>query len=1092
VNDDKVELLRGLSPEQRAMALDTLKRGALEAQQATLVRPLEHGSAIPLSLAQQRLWLLERLQPGGRAYNELSALRVDGPLDVAVLERSLSEIVRRHAPLRTTFPVVDGKPVQAIAPARPLTIPVTDLRRVPAAEREAEVERLIGEESGRPLELDRGPLLRVSLLRLEDEHHVLLVAAHHIILDGWSMGIFRRELSQLYRAYLTGRPSPLAPLPVQYADFAVWERARLKDEDLETQLRYWTRQLAGTPPVLQLHVVKPRPAQETFRGGRLYFALGDELSNALKALGKQVGVTLFATLLGGFQILLARYSGQTDVPVGTVVAKRDRAEIENLIGFFVNTLVMRGDLSGDPTVAELLKRVSRVALEAYEAQDVPFEQVVEALQPKRAPGYHPLFQALFSLHKTAGGAADDAALALTPIPLTEVTAKFDLILTVEETAAGLEAYWEYNRDLFERETVERMSDHLRTLLRGMAARPDARVAELPLLAGAERRRLLGEWSVDGAPLAPDARRIHQVFEGQAARTPAAPAVVCGDDEMAYGELNRRANVLARRLRALGVRAGGLVALYVPRSLDTVVGMLAVLKAGGAYVPLDPAYPAERLAEIVADARPAVLLTTEELRGALPSGEAPVVCLDAALADDDPAAGENPAFAVGHDDLAYVIYTSGSSGRPKGVMITHGNLMHSTAARWSFYDDPVDAFLLLSSFAFDSSVAGTYWTLTQGGTLVVVPDPVLVDVPALRALIAARRVTHLLAIPSLYAALLDGARPGELDVLRVAIVAGETCRATTVEAHQRALPHAALFNEYGPTEATVWSTVYRCDGAPRDPVPIGRPSPGTRVFILDARLEPVPVGLPGELHVGGPAVARGYLNRPDLTREKFVTVALDDVPLRLYKTGDVARYRADGQIVLVGRTDQQVKVRGFRVELGEIESALAQIPGVREAVAAVRESAAGDRRLVAYAECAEPGAVNARELQRLLAGKLPAHAVPADLEVLEALPRLPNGKVDRANLPEPGASRSAAEPVGEEWSELERALAEVWKSTLNIDTVGRSDNFFEVGGDSLTIIRVYNRVREFTGGDVLITDLFKYPTIEGLADFIGSGSETGSI
>ncbi len=1084
MSEEQVGLLRDLSPEKRALVLKALREGAMETQRAPIGRRDVQDGPIPLSLSQHRLWLADQLRPGSRAYNELSAVRLSGPLDVGVLERVFTEIVRRHEALRTTFPTTDGESVQVIAPARPMKLLVHDLSTLGESEQDAEIQRLADEETGHTFDLSRGPLLRLALLRLSEQQHVLFVSAHHIVLDGWSIGVFRREMTELYRAFRAGQPSPLPELPVQYADFAIWQRQQLREEDRERQLRYWTVQLKDLPPLLQLPTANPRPEIQTFRGARQHFELGAELTEGLKALSQRESVTLFMTLLGAFQILLHRLCNQTDVPVGTVVANRSQAQIEALIGFFVNTLVMRGDLDGNPSVRELLRRVSRVAVEAYEHQELPFEYVVEALQPERSLSYHPLFQAFFDVQNTPRPVVDRAHLTLVPMQVDSAPARFDLNLSMEDTSRGLQGYWQYSTDLFEPDTISRMTGHLQTLLEGMVANPDQHVAMLPLLTSEERRQVLVEWNQTNADV-PQGTCIHHLIEAQAARTPDAVAVAHGGRCLTYRALDRNANQLAGRLRVSGVRTGAPVGVCMPRSAEAVVALLGVLKAGGAYVPLDPDWPRERLAEILADADPAALVTQGHLASAVPAGGTPVIFLDAATEECDDGPGD-PGVPVSPDDLAYVIYTSGSTGTPKGVLASHRNLVHSTAARWIYYREPVTSFLLVSPFAVDSSVAGIFWTLTQGGSLVVPSDEVLLDIAGLCELIHAQRVSHLLSIPALYAAILEEAQSRQLASLQAVILAGEPCPARIVTEHRRRLGQAAIFNEYGPTEATVWSTVYRCDLLPpRTPVPIGRPIANTQVYLLDDNGQPVPVGVPAELHIGGAGVARGYLNRPELTAEKFVSAGFPEASgTRLYRTGDLARFLPDGNIELLGRSDQQVKIRGFRIELGEIETVLSQFWAAREAVVTVREDEEGNKRVVGYLSSNTAVPFSMDELRGFLSERLPAHAVPSELEVLESLPRLRNGKVDRASLPVPGTPRTgvAAAP-GDEWTDLERAIAEIWKATLNKEAVGRDDNFFKIGGDSLSIVRVYNRVRDITETQLAITDLFKHPTVSSLARFI---------
>lgn len=1086
-NDDRLTRINNLPPDKRALVLQALQEGSLERERPRVVRRSSEDGAVRLSYAQQTLWLLDQLYPGSRVYNEFVAIKISGTLDFLALEQSLNEIVCRHEVLRTIFSSTEGEPVQVIVPFQPATLPIVDLRDMPEAERDAQVKQLANQETNHSFDVAHGPLWQVNLLRLADDENLLLVSAHHIILDAWSVGIFRRELLELYKAFSAEQPSPLSELPVQYADFAFWQRQHCRKDDLEPDLQYWTQQLSNLPSLLQLPFAKSRPGNRTFYAAREHFGLGSRLTQDLTVLCRHENITLFMALLGGFQILLYRYSNQPDLPVGTAVANRNRTEIEDLIGFFVNTVVLRGDLSGDPTVRELLQRVRRTAVAAHEHSGLPFGFVVEALQPERSPSYSPLFQVVFNLQNTPRHTVEVPGLNFSTVELGSVTSQYDLILSMEETPEGLRGYWQYSTDLFEPDTIRRMSGHLQVILQAMVDDLEQSVATLPILTPSESLEMLVDWNRTAAPV-PQDKCIHHLFEAQVIRTPDAVAAVCADQTISYRELNCRANQLARRLQSVGVVPGARVGICMERSITMVVAILGVLKAGGAYVPLDPSCPRTRLTTMLSDVEVAATVTQQKLVAALPSSSAHVICLDY---EADGGETENPDVLVAPDNLAYVIFTSGSTGNPKGVPVTHANLVHSTIARVRYYQEPVTVFLLLSPFSVDSSVAGIFWALTQGGTLVVPPSQCAVDMSELCRLVSLHRVSHLLGIPSLYSAILQEAQEGELASLRTVVVAGEPCPARLVEDHRRQLPETSLFNEYGPTEGTVWSTVYRC--GPQEPgalVPIGRPIANTEIYLLDRHLEPVPVGVPGELHIGGDGVVNGYLNRPEATAASFISTALTG--RRLYKTGDIARYRADGNLELLGRADQQVKVRGFRVELGELEAVLLQHPGIREAAVTVREAGEG-QHLVAYVTLHPTSAVlSLEEIARFVDEKLPSYARPSAIEILENLPRLPNGKIDRASLPAQPSHPAATPRPREDWTEMERAVAEIWKTTLQIESVARDDNFFMIGGDSLSVIRVYNRLRATTGARLAITDLFKHPTISSLAQLIGSDSVVGEI
>lgn len=1089
MNEDNLELIKDLSPEKRALVLKALKQEAVQSQKPPINRRRTHDEPIPLSLSQHRLWLLDQLRPANYAYNEFAAFRLVGVLEAAALEQSVNEIVRRHEALRTTFATVDGDPVQVIAPTLAIELVVVELSELsglPEAEQKAELQRVADNEARKPFDLACGPLLRMVLLRFGKQQSVLLITAHHIVVDGWSIGIFNHELADLYRVFCGGQPSPLPELPIQYADFAIWQRRWLQEENLDAQLDYWTRQLSDLPPLLHLPVAGPRPETESFRGGRQYFALDAHLSKELRVLSRRENVTLFMTLLAGFQTLLHRYTNRTDIPVGTPVANRNQAEIEYLIGFFVNTLVLRGDVDGNPSFRELLTRVRGVALAAYENQELPFEQLVVALRPERSLSYNPLFQVEFGLQNTPERTVQLPGLTLTPMEMASVTAKYDLTLSMEETSDGLQGLWEYNSDLFEPATISRMTGHFQTLLQAIVDNPGRAVAEVPLLSAGEQRQLLVEWNRTRIDYPYD-KCIHELFEAQVARTPDAIALACADQRLSYRELDRRANQVAHHLQRLGVSAEVPVGVYIQRSLEMVTALLGVLKAGGGYVPLDPSYPEQRLAYMLEDANVTVLLTQEQLASHLPANGARVICLDSDWKDIAQNNNQDSVVSrVTPDNLAYVIYTSGSTGKPKGVLVSHQNLAHSTTARWHYYSQPVTSYLLLSSFAFDSSVVGIYWTLTRGGTLVLPASDSLADMAELCWLIASHGVSHLLSIPSVYALILQEGRSEPLASLKTVIIAGEACPTRVIEQHHRLLENTDIFNEYGPTEATVWSSVYRSDSNRLEgQVPIGRPIANTQLYVLDASLQPVPIGVPGELHIGGAGVARGYLDHPEVTAERFIGDPFSVEPAaRLYKTGDLARHGPDGTIEFLGRTDNQVKIRGFRIELGEIEAALLRYPRVRETVTTVREDEEANRRLVSYLTVAGSEPFSISELRDFMLKQLPGAAVPTEFILLDELPRLPNGKVDRRSLPAPeDLYDEKEEALLADWSGLEQSIAGIWQETLSIEAVDLDARFLEIGGDSISIIRVFNRLRDITDKSISITDMFKYQTIRSLAEFL---------
>ncbi|HEX7239395.1 MAG TPA: amino acid adenylation domain-containing protein, partial [Longimicrobiaceae bacterium] len=1041
---------------------------------------------MPLSFAQQRLWLVDRLEPGSAAYNMPFALRLRGPLDVAAMRGSLDELVRRHEALRTTFAELDGTPVQVVHPPVPTPLPALDLRALPEEVRERVARRLAGVEALRPFDLSRGPLLRCMLLRLDGEDHALCFTLHHVVGDGWSIGVLVREISRLYTAFSRGLPSPLPELPIQYADYAVWQRRHVSGKRLEEQLEYWKGRLAGAPALLELPVDRPRPPYEDPAGAVHAFTLGAEETAALHALARREGTTLFATLTAGLQLLLGRYSGQDDVLVGSPIANRTRVELEGLIGFFANTLVLRADLSGDPTVGELLGRVGQGVLEAQSNQDVPFERLVEELQPERSLSHSPFFQTLLALQNMAVGSLELGDLDAQPLDSGVRTLAFDQSWSMEEHGDSLACSITYRPALWDAETIARMAGHLRAVLAGMAAEPEGRISGLELLDGAERVQVLHSWNATEAEY-PVEGGLAALFDAQAARTPDAAAAVFLDRSLSYAELEREANRLAHHLLALGVGPDVRVGVCVERSLEMVVGVLAVLKAGAAYVPLDPVYPAGRLEYMLADSGCRVLLTQERLLGRLPAHGAETVCLDRPL-DGGTGAGA-PRVGVLPENLAYVVYTSGSTGRPKGVAMTQRPLQNLIAwqlREWS--GRPAARVLQYASVSFDVSFQEMFSTWASGGTLVVVPEETRADLAALARLVERERIERVflpfVALQHLAeAAREEGVVPG---ALREVVTAGEQLRVTgAIREWLAAIPGCELVNQYGPSETHVVSSLKLAGEPGKWPgLPsIGAPVANTRLYVLEPSLGPAPLGVPGELYLGGDGVARGYLGRPELTAERFVPDPFSGgAGARLYRTGDRARWRASGEVEFLGRVDQQVKVRGFRIEPGEVEAALEEHPRVREALVYVREDSPGSRRLVGYVVAAEGGeAPSEAELRAFLAGALPEYMVPSAFVVLERLPLTPSGKIDRRALPAPERPESAISVAPRTPSE--EVLAGIWAEGVGGERVGVEESFFELGGHSLLATKVVSRVRQAFGVEVPLRTLFEAPTVAGLAERI---------
>ena len=1066
--------LRTELAERKAEILKFLLKANLGSHSTLeLIPSVPRDGDLSLSFAQQRLWFLDQLEPSNPFYNIPAAVRLTGPFNVAVLEQSLNEIVRRHETLRTTFEIVNGAPTQAIAPTLTVPLPIVDLQGVPEEKQSAKVLRLVNEEAQHPFDLSEGPLLRVTLLRLGAEEHVLLVTMHHIVSDGWSMGIFIREFAILYEAFSMGAPSPLPEQPVQYADFAHWQRQWLTGEVLETQINYWKEQLAGAPPVLELPTDCPRPPVQTYRGTHYSFVLPKTLTEKLNGLSQREGGTLFMTLLATFVTLLSRYSNQEDIVVGSPIANRNRREIESLIGFFVNTLVLRTNLKGNPSFLELLQRVQQVALDAYAHQDLPFEQLVDALQPERNLSHSPLFQVMFILQNAPMEKLELPGLTLTPLEMESITAKFDLTLSMEETDRGLRGTLEYNSDLFDRTTMTKMAKHFQTLLEAIVANPQQRISELPLLSEAERHQLLVEWN-DTQAKYPQDQCIHQLFEAQVERLPDAMAVVFEDQELTYRKLNARANQLAHYLQARGVGPEVLVGICVERSLEMVVGLLGILKVGGAYVPLDPHYPQERLSYMLADSGIEVLLTQRDLLKSLPSHTAQVVCLDRDWEAIEQLSQENLDVGVCSENLAYAIYTSGSTGKPKGVLVAHQGLLNLVF--WhqvTFAITSSDRATQLAGTAFDASAWELWPYLSAGASIHLLKTETTVQPQVLQDWLISQKITVTFVPTPLLESLLSLEWPSSM-ALRIVLTGGD-------KLHQypsTSLPFRVI-NNYGPTENTVVTTSGLIVATePTNLLPsIGRPIANTQIYILDKHLQPVPIGVAGELYIGGDGLARGYLNRPELTQEKFIPNPFMNSE-RLYKTGDLARYLPDGNIQFLGRLDHQVKIRGFRIELGEIEAVLTAHPEVREAVAIACEDQAGNKRLVAYVVSNQEQPTTS-ELRNFLKQKLPDYMVPSAFVLLDILALTPNGKVDRRVLPAPDRVRDSEVGFVAPRTPAEEILAAIWTEVLGLEQVGIHDKFFELGGDSILSIQVIARANQ-SGLGLTPKQLFQHQTIAELA------------
>jgi amino acid adenylation domain-containing protein len=1064
-----------LSEPKRAL-VERYLRGEMTFRSAGQAIPLRSpDEPIPLSYEQEQVWLHAQMAPDLPLYNEPVTIHQTGPLDVAVLERSFNEILRRHEAWRTCFTVVDGQPRQVVQPNLTISLPVADLRGLPREEREAEAVRLATEDARASLDLARVPLFRARVVRLDDEEHRLYLTLSHIISDGVALyRVFLPELAALYKAFAAGNSSPLPELAVQYPDYACWQRRCARRETLTEDIAYWRERLGGEIPALYLPADRVRTGPRTFRGSMYPFSLSGSVTRALRLFSQAEGMSTFHVLFASFAALLHRYSGEAVIPVGSVTAVRDHPETQSLLGYFLRTVVLVAHLSGDPSFRELAKRARNTALEALEHDNLPFEHVVHELGTRRDPGHNPLFQAMFSLEPPLPEL--DASWRLTHTDVDTGATKYDLYLELDERSDEILARFHYSTELFDPATVVRMAAHWKALLEGALADPGQCLSELPLLSPAERRQLLAEWNDTGRPY-PQAC-IHELFEAQVERSPDAVAVVCGDSRLTYRELNERANRLAWRLRKLGVGPEVLVGLCVERSLEMVVGLLAILKAGGAYVPLDPALPQERLAFMLSDAKPRVLLIQQRLQPNMPwAGN--VVPLDADWEGMAEESRDNPGECSAPGNLAYVIYTSGSTGQPKGVQVEHRSVVNLLC---SMQRDPGlsggDVLVAVTTLSFDIAGLEIYLPLITGARLVVATSPVAGDGTLLLALLRQSAATVMQATPATWRLLLEAGWEGSGD-LKV-LCGGEALPpALSAELTRRS---RSVWNLYGPTETTIWSSVCRVDGRETGTVPIGRPIANTQIYILDPHLNPVPTGVWGEIYIGGHGVARGYLNQPATTAERFIPDPFGErAGAGLYKSGDLARYLVDGNIEYLGRLDYQVKIRGFRIELGEIEAVLRRHPAVRDAVVLARGEEGGDKRLIAYLLPAQEPAATIGDVRGFLSERLPSYMVPAHLVMLDTLPLTPNGKIDRRKMPAPeDASREQDGAYLEPKSPLEAQLAQIWEELLGVRPVGTRDNFFDLGGDSLLAVRMLHAIEREVGRRLPLSTLFAGATIEHLA------------
>jgi amino acid adenylation domain-containing protein len=1068
-----------------------LKQAKATSKSAELViSPMSRDNKIPLSFAQQRLWFLHQLSPDSQSYNMLDALRLKGSLDIIALENSLSELVRRHEILRTTFPTVDGEGIQHIAEATPLTLPIDDLQGLSATEQMAQIQQKVQSLAAESFDLVSQPPVQFTLVKLSQTEHVLLLKMHHIIYDGWSLNIFFGELSQLYAAFSDGLASPLPELSIQYADFALWQRQWLTGEVLERQLNYWQEQLAGVSPVLELPTDKPRPPVQTFRGAAECFQLDRKLTQRLKQLSQESGTTLFMTLLAAFFVIISRYSRQSDVVVGSPIANRNHKSVEPLIGFFANTLALRGDVSNNPSFKDFLSQVRQTTLSAYAHQDLPFEMLVEKLQLERDLSRNPLVQVMFSLQNASQSEGNLSGLKMESLPIAvDIQARFDLEVIIWEIPDGLEGVWSYSSNLFDAATITRIGQHFETVLEVIVANPEVRVAEIPLLSPAERDQLLVEWNNTQTDY-PQDQCIHQLFEEIVEQTPNTVAVVYENQTLTYCELNHRANQLAHYLQSLGVVPDTLVGICLERSIDMIVGMLGILKAGGAYVPLDPDYPSERLSYMLEDSQVSLLLTQEKFVETLQAtsfSQHPerIICLDRDWQTINQGNQDNLNNITHSDNLAYVIYTSGSTGQPKGVKVVHRGVNRLLFGVNYAHLDQTQRFLQMASISFDASTLEIWGALLHGARCVIFSEHIP-TAKNIQAEIHKQGITILWLTAALFNSIIDS-DPQALSGIQQLLIGGEALSVTHVQKALEALPSTTIINGYGPTESTTFTCCYPL---PRqlektiESIPIGRPISNTQIYILDQYLKPVPLGVPGELHIGGDGLAQGYLNRPELTQEKFIPNPFNNS--KLYKTGDKARYLPDGNIEFLGRIDNQIKIRGFRIELGEIEAVLSQHEQVQASCVIVREDTPGDKRLVAYIVPQPEVTLTASNLRQFLTNKLPKYMIPNAFVLLESLPLTANGKVDRRAL-KPPSNSSELDTFIEARNQLELQLIQIWSKVLKVNKIGVQDNFFELGGHSLLASYLMTQIKQQFDKEIPLVTFFQNPTIEQLATIIQTDS-----
>lgn len=1095
---DVTTLMSNLSPEKRALLEKRLMEKRAAAAKQQLIPHRATNGPCPLSFAQELMWLLDHLIDTS-AYHVPRALHMKGPLNVEALEYALNKIVERHEVLRTTYQEVDGHPMQFVSPSAKVNLNIIDLSKMPASEREAEAQRVLVEEGKAKFDFVHDLMLRTILMKMDENEHILLLVSHHIASDGQSKAVLFRELKTFYLAACEGKTVELPPLPIQYSDYAVWQRDWMAGDVLNQHLTFWKDTLAGAPMLLELPTDNPRPPAQSFEGARQFLRCPDGMLENFKALCRKEGATMFMTMLAAFGTLLWRWSGQEDMLIGTPVSGRSRTELESLIGYFSNSVVLRMNMGGDPTFRELLTHTKEVALAAYSHQHLPFEKLVTEMQPQRDLSYSPMYQVMFSVgeHKDLG--IDLPGMEITPIIIDRGVAKFDMTLGMTELKHDLMCNIEYCSALFQPSTMERLANQFQNLLQGIVENPDRRISALPLLSAEERHQIIYTWN-EIEQVETEGLLVPQMFEKQAALHPDNPAVVCESRGFTYRELNERANQLGHYLKKRGVGPEKRVVVCVERSPEMVLGVMGVMKAGGAYVPLDAMYAKERLPVIIPDSECPVVITQTSLLPRLPETTAEVITIDGDWPKIAAESKENPKCELTPDTLAYMVYTSGSTGVPKGVMINHGGFATLFYGYKQSYGigSPDNPWLLMANFSFDVFSSDMLRTLCSGSKFVICPMELLLNPEGLYQLLRREQVTCAEFVPAVLKTLTAYLQQTnqKIDFMRVLVCSSDAWSVADARATLGVCdPNVRVINAYGVTEATIDSTYMditpeRLRGAGF--VAIGKPIPNNTTYVLDRHMEPCPVGIPGVLYIGGPGVARGYLKRAELTAEKFVSDPFSKTAnARLYNSGDAARYLPDGNVEFLGRVDNQVKIRGFRIELGEVEAAIAKHPSVEQVVVIARELGPGDLGLVAYVVAKAGVAIDVHDVRASLKGKLPAYMLPAAFEVLDKIPLSANRKVDRKALPAPKQkSVDVAEAFVAPRNEKEEKLASLWSEVLRFSPIGINDNFFELGGHSLMAIQVISRVRNHFGVELPLRVLFENPTVAELCVAIETQGSNG--